>query len=104
MPRKMIAGLLDLSAAPVHSAASSCLLAVADVTEIAAILDRRGALKLGVAQLLLDVPMRIPVTGWIAERTLQRCHRSIDSTLTPTRDASESVHRGRAKGGAIGRR
>jgi len=70
MPRQTIMTLLDLGAAPIHSALSTRVLAVAGMAAIAAVLDWRSALELGVPQFMFDVPMRIPVTGRIAEGTL----------------------------------
>jgi len=71
---------------------STCvLLAIANVPEIAPISDRRGALELGRPQLVFDVPVRIPVTGRIAERALQRCYGTTDGAFAPTRETGEGV-------------
>jgi hypothetical protein len=95
---------LNLSAAPVHGAPSSRALAVAHVTEIAQILDRRRGLKLArVSELLLDIPASTTIRGRITERALERRHRPVNGALTPTRNAGESGLGGRAKSGAIRR-
>jgi len=41
--------------------------------------------------------MRTTVRRRIEEGTLQRCHRSIDSTFAPTRDTTDGVLGGVAK-------
>jgi hypothetical protein len=92
---------LELCASPKRHGAPSPTLAVADMAEIAAILDWRGALELGRPQLLLDVPMRTTISRRIEEGALQRRHRPIDGALTPAWDACEGVLGGRAKSGAI---
>jgi len=79
------------------------MLAIADPAEIAAIFDRRRIPKLARPEFLVDVPMRAPVTGRIAEGALQRCYRAVNGALTPAWDACESVLGGRAKSGAISR-
>jgi len=48
----------------------SYLLAITDVAEIAAVLDRGRSLELAGPELLLDVPVRPTVTGRIAEGAL----------------------------------
>ena len=93
---------LDLSAAPKHGAPSA-LLVITGVAAIAAMLDWRSTFELRIPQLVLDVPMRIPVTGRNTELALQRCHRAVNSTLAPARDAGESILGGRPEGGAIRR-
>jgi hypothetical protein len=74
------------------------------VAEIAAVSDWRRALELRGPQLVFDVPVRIPVTGWIAEGALQRCHRAINGALTPARKTGESILGGDAEGFAVGSR
>src|SRR6516225_1911221 len=102
MPRQAVATLLNLSAAPIHGAPSTCvLLAITNVPEIAAVFDWRSALKLSGPQLVFDVPMRVPVTGWVAKGTLQRCHRAINGALAPTWHAAESVLSGMTKGDPV---
>src|SRR6516225_459871 len=88
---------LDLSAAPKHGAPSA-LLVITGVAAIAAMLDWRSTFELRIPQLVLDVPMRIPVTGRNTELALQRCHRAVNSTLAPARDAGESIFGSVAKG------
>jgi hypothetical protein len=77
------------------------MLAIADVAEVTAVLDRRFVLELGVPQFVLNVPMRVPVTGRVKEGALQRRHRPVDGTLAPARDTGESVFGGTAEGDAI---
>src|SRR5262249_51442526 len=94
---------LKLRTGPVpHGAApSSCLLAIADVAEVAQILDRRRGLELaGVRELPLDAPMRPTLGGGIEEGTLQRRHRAIDGTLAPARHPSKGILGRSTKGGA----
>src|SRR5262249_46072544 len=95
---------LDLGTAPIHGAPSPCLLAVADMTEIAAILDRRGALELGGPKLLLDIPMRSAVAGRIEECPLQPGDCPIHSALAPAGHPGKGILGGTTKGGAIRRR
>ena len=92
MHRETFAKRLDLSAAPIHGAPSPHMLT--DTAEIAVVLDGRQALELGRPQLLLDVPARTMIGRRTAERALQRCHRSIEGTLTPARHATEGATRG----------
>ena len=61
---------LDLSATPIHSALSTRLLAITDVAEIAAVLDRGRVPQLAGAEFLVDVPVRTPVTRRIAKGAL----------------------------------
>jgi len=78
------------------------MLSIANVTAIAAMLDRGRGLELAwVSELLLDAPTRTTVSGRIAEGPLQRCHRPIHGAFAPTWDAGESILGGRAKSGAI---
>jgi hypothetical protein len=75
---------------------------IADVTEIAAVLNRRRGLELaGLRELPLDVPMRTTISGRIEEGTLKGRHRPVSGTLTPARDTGKSVLGSRAKSGAI---
>src|SRR5262249_57754149 len=92
---------LDLSAAPIHGTPSSCLLAIANVTEVAQILDRRRGLELaGLTELLFDAPKRASIRGRIEEGTLQRRHRPVDGSLAPTRHPGKGVLGRGAKSGA----
>jgi hypothetical protein len=63
------------------------MFAITDMAEIAAVLDRRRVSK----ELLLNVPMGTTVSGRIEEGALQRCHRSVNGALAPTRHAGKSV-------------
>src|SRR5262249_5886725 len=89
----------NLSTAPIHGAPLSCLLAIADMAEISAVLDRRFVLELGGLQLMFDIPMSHSVTGRVEERALERRPRAIDGTLPPTRNPREGVLGGSAKSG-----
>src|SRR6516162_10225404 len=71
--------------------ASACMLAIADVAEIAAIFDRRFVLELGVAQFLLDVPTHISVAGRNAVGPLEGCHCAVEGALAPAWHMSNSV-------------
>ena len=58
--------------------------AITDVTEVAAVFDRRRGLELTcVRELQLDIPMRAMLGGRIEKGTLKRRHRAIGGTLTP---------------------
>src|SRR5262249_16724637 len=84
---------LKLRTRPIHDTSSARMLAIADAAEIAVVLDGRQALKLGVPQLLLNVPMRGPVTRRIAEGALQTRHGSVDRAFAQARHAGQSVPR-----------
>jgi len=78
--------------------------AVANVAEIAPILDWRGILELGRPLLLLYVPTRTTVRGRVKEGALQRRYGPVHGALTPARDAGKGVLGGTAEGSAIPRR
>src|SRR5262249_36920656 len=59
-----------LRAGPEHGGPSACTLAVADVAEIAAILNWRGALELGGPEPAFNIPVRTTVSRRIAEGAL----------------------------------
>ena len=94
---------LELCTRPIHSAPLSCMLAVANMAKIPAILNRRPISELAGPELPLNVPMRTTVSRRIEEGALQRCHRSVNGALAPARDTREGVLGGRAKSGTIGR-
>src|SRR5262245_56008781 len=101
MQRQRCPVRLKLRTSPIHGAPSPCRLAVADMTEIAAVLDRRFALELGGPQLLLDVPMRPAVAGRGEEGPLQGGDSPIHSAFTPARDAAKGILGGTAKGATL---
>ena len=78
---------------------------MADVTEISAVLNWRSALELaGVGEFPLNVPARATISRRIAKGALQGRHSSIDSALTPARDACEGVLGSGTKSGTRRRR
>jgi hypothetical protein len=70
MPRQAVVTLLNLGATPIHGAPLSRMFAITNVPEIAAVLDRRSALKLGRPQFLFDIPVRTVIGGRTAKGAL----------------------------------
>src|SRR5262249_38991949 len=70
--------------------ASAYALAIADVAEVAAGLDRGSALELARAKFLRALSTTT-VKRRIEEGALQRCHRSVNGALAPTGHAGKSV-------------
>jgi hypothetical protein len=80
------------------------VLAIANMTEIAPVLDRRSIPELAVPKLLLDVPMGATIRGRIEMHPLQRGNRSIDRAFTGTWDLRQCFLGSTAKSGSSGRR
>jgi hypothetical protein len=71
---------------------------IANVTEVAAVLNRRRGFELaGVSELPLDIPKGATIGGRIEEGALERRHRPVNGALAPARDTCESVLGGGAK-------